>query len=337
VDDDAGLRRLVQRALARRGFDVVTAGDAEEGLAMLAAERFDLVAIDHHMPGRSGREMLDDIIALPDHPAVVFVTGNDDTSVAVEAIHAGALDFVVKTVGESFFDLLASRFRQTLTRAELERQKRAAEEDLRRANERLQLLMREVHHRVSNSLQMASSFVALQAKQATAPEARDALEATQTRIHAIAKVHHRLYTRDDLTTIDLDDYLGTLVDDLRRSVDKDGRNIEIGFRADPITVPPDEADSIGVVVNGLFGNAAKYAFDGTQPGVIDIVLERAGSGYQLTVSDDGSGFDPASKARGTGLGMRIMTAVSTSLGCKIEYVPSARGTTVRFRVNCAQA
>lgn len=327
----------MQRALTRRGFDVATAGDAEEGLALLRAESFDLVAIDHHMPGRSGREMLDDIVAMPDHPPVVFVTGNDDTSVAVEAIHAGASDFVVKTVGESFFDLLAGRFRQAFLRGDLERQKRAAEDELRQANERLEILMREVHHRVSNSLQMVSSFVSLQANQTADEAARNALEATQSRIQAIAKVHHRLYTRDDLTTIDLDDYLATLVADLRKSVDKDGRNIAISLTADPVEVSPDEAVSVGVVVNELIGNATKYAFDGTMPGKIDITLERAGAGYQLTVSDDGSGFDPAAKARGTGMGMRIMTAVTRSLGCKIEYVPAEKGTTMRFRVNCEAA
>lgn len=327
----------MQRALTRRGFEVATAGDAEEGLAMLRAERFDLVAIDQHMPGRSGSEMLGDIVAMPGHPPVVFVTGNDDTSVAVESIHAGASDFVVKTVGESFFDLLAGRFRQALTRSQLELEKRTAEDELRRANERLEILMREVHHRVSNSLQMVSSFVSLQANQTEAAEARDALEATQTRIQAIARVHHRLYTREDLTTIDLDDYLATLVEDLRRSVDKDGRNIAIELRADSIEVPPDEAVSIGVVVNELIGNSAKYAFDGVAAGRIAIALDRVGEGYQLTVTDDGCGFDPAAKARGTGIGMRIMTAVTRSLGCKIEYLPAERGTSARFRVNCPEA
>lgn len=304
---------------------------------MIREETFDLVAIDHHMPGRSGREMLDDIIAIPNHPPVVFVTGNDDTSVAVEAIHAGASDFVVKTVGESFFDLLAGRFKQAFIRSKLEREKRAAEEELRQANERLEILMREVHHRVSNSLQMVSSFVQLQANQTHEAAARDALEATQTRIQAIAKVHHRLYTREDLTTIDLDDYLKTLVEDLRKSVDKDGQNIAISFTADPIEVSPDEAVSVGVVVNELIGNATKYAFDGTMPGKIAIELDRAGAGYQLTVTDNGCGFDPSAKAKGTGMGMRIMTAVTRSLGCKIEYLPSEKGTTVRFRVNCAEA
>lgn len=309
---------------------MTTAADATEGMALLASQDFDIVAIDHHMPGRTGREMLGDIVALPDHPPVVFVTGNDDTQVAVEAIHAGASDFVVKTVGESFFDLLAGRFRQALTRNELERDKRTAEAELRAANERLELLAREVHHRVSNSLQMVMSFVSMQANQTGDPAARQALEATQSRIQAISKVHHRLYTRDDITTIDLDDYLGTLVAELRRSLAKGG--IDLSLRAEPIEVSPDDAVSIGVVANELVTNAAKYAFpDGTE-GSIRIELERHGAGYALTVTDNGRGYDGAVPPQGSGLGMKIVSAVTRSLGCAPEYLPVERGTSVRLAV-----
>ncbi|MFW2348713.1 response regulator, partial [Qipengyuania sp.] len=192
VDDDAGLRRLIHRALDRRGFTVETAESADEGMERLRNENFDVVAIDHYMPGKTGRQMLDEIVALPDHPAVVFVTGNDDTGIAVDAIHAGAADFVVKTVGESFFDMLAGRFRQAWTRSRLEREKRQAEAELREANERLELLLREVHHRVANSLQMVLSFVSMQANQTEDAGTREVLAATQNRIRAISKVHHKL-------------------------------------------------------------------------------------------------------------------------------------------------
>ena len=301
---------------------------------MLAEQEFDLVAVDNYMPGRTGRQMLDDIVALPNHPPVVFVTGNDDTSVAVEAIHAGAADFVVKTIGESFFDLLAGRFRQAFTRDRLEREKRAAEAELRASNERLEMLVREVHHRVSNSLQMVLSFVSMQAGQTGDPAAREALEATQNRIQAISKVHHRLYTRDDLTTIDLDDYLETLVSELRVSLDKSQRSVTLDLRADPIEVSPDEAVSIGVIVNELVSNAAKYAFADSQGGSISIELDRRGSGYTLSVTDDGVGFDTSVAPRGSGMGMRIVTAVSRSLDSQLENLPSQRGTV--FRLNVAR-
>nr|WP_276321477.1 response regulator [Qipengyuania sediminis] len=333
VDDDPGLRRLVQRALERRGFTVTTAGGAEEGLALLAAKSFDLVAVDHHMPGRTGRELLDDIVALPDHPPVVFVTGNDDTSVAVEAMHAGASDFVVKTVGESFFDLLSGRFHQAFARGRLERDKRRAEQELRAANERLQMLVREVHHRVANSLQMVSSFVAMQAAQTRDEGGREALTATQNRIQAIAKVHHGLYTRGDITTIALDDYLATLVSALRESVEKGDCPITLTLTAAPIEVPPDAAVAVGVIVNELVTNAFKYAFERAAGGQIAIALSGIeGGGYSLTVSDDGRGFDDSAPAMGTGLGMRIVTAMAKSLGGELKTLTPGRGTTFRLTV-----
>ena len=306
-------------------------------MALLKERRFDLVAVDNYMPEKSGRQMLDEIVALEDHPPVVFVTGNDDTSVAVEAIHAGASDFVVKTVGESFFDLLASRFRQAFLRDALERDKRKAEADLRLANERLEMLVREVHHRVSNSLQMVLSFVAMQAGQTSDAGARDALQATQNRIQAISKVHHRLYTRDDLSTIDLDDYLGTLVEELRDSLSKEDLPLSIELDADHIEVIPDQAVSIGVVVNELVSNAAKYAFTDSGTGRIVIELREAADGYTLSVSDDGKGFDSAAPATGSGMGMRIVSAVTRSLDSELENIAAPSGTSFRLQIKRRQA
>jgi two-component sensor histidine kinase len=282
------------------------------------------------MPGKSGLDLLADIVALPDSPPVVFVTGNDDTSVAVKALHAGALDFVVKTVGDSFFDVLDSRFRQALSRDRLEREKRAAEAELRIANERLELLVREVHHRVSISLQMVLSFVAMQGKQSTEPVVQEALDEIQNRIRAISKIHQRLYTRGDLTTIDLDAYLENLIADLRGSLPPE---VTIDLRGDPLLVSPDTGVSVGVIVNELVSNAAKYAFRKGQQGHITVRLEASGpGGFVLTVEDDGVGIDQVAAPSGTGLGTRIINAVARSLGSKAIVLDRPVGTAVSITV-----
>lgn len=307
------------------------ADGADSGLALLRGGGFDLVAIDHYMPGKDGLQMLGEIAALPDPPPVVFVTGTDEPQVAVDAMKAGAADFVIKTVGESFFDLLASSFRQALDRVALHRAKAQAEDDLRQANERLETLLREVHHRVSNSLQMVSSFVAMQAAQTLDPAAREALAGTQRRIQAVSQVHRRLYTRSDVATIDLDEYLQTLVEELRGSLPRDGGEIRLTLATEPVDVSPDQAVSIGVIVNELVGNAAKYAFDG-RGGTIDIALSRTASGYAVTVGDDGTGFAAAAPVKGTGLGMRIVNAIARSLHSEVERVPREVGTCHRLSV-----
>lgn len=300
---------------------------------MLAAGQYDLVAIDNHMPGKSGRQMLDEIVALPDHPPVVFVTGNDDTAIAVEAIHAGALDFVVKTVGDSFFDTLDGRFRQTLTRDRLERDKRRAEADLRVANEHLELMVREVHHRVSNSLQMVLSFVAMQAGRSSDPLVREALEGIQNRIRAISKVHQRLYIRSDLAAIDLHDYLANFADDLRTSLPDLSGRVALKVDAEAISVPTDMAISLGVVVNELVSNAAKYAFPEGRCGTISIRLARLDEkSFELAIIDDGVGMASDQSPEGTGLGTRIIAAMARGLGTNVGTESDSSGTNTRIVV-----
>jgi two-component sensor histidine kinase len=320
------LRRLAQRALERRGFSVVTAESADAGLAALANERFDLVAVDNQMPGKSGREMLAEIVRMKEHPPVVFVTGNDDTQVAVEAIHAGALDFVVKTVGDSFFDLLDGRFRQALSRAQLEREKRLAETELRAANARLESLLGEVHHRVANSLQLVSTFVAMQGSQAGHPDTAAALDETLRRIRAIGQVHRSLYNSPDAELVDLDTYLSGLIDALREGLADEGSAIRFEFASVPLKVKPDQAVSIGVLVTELVSNAIKYAYPDGQEGPIRVeVSERPGGAIRVEVCDDGQGFAEG-EVKGTGLGMRIVKAMAGGLRSELVRVPRERGT-----------
>ena len=108
IDDDAGTRRLVQKLLERRGHTVVLADDGKQGVDEAAKGGFDLIAVDHYMPGLDGIATLERLQALPDVPPVVYVTGSDEGRIAVAALKAGAADYVIKTVGEEFFDLLAA-------------------------------------------------------------------------------------------------------------------------------------------------------------------------------------------------------------------------------------
>ena len=134
--------------------NVKTANTSDEMVALMNEGGFDLVAVDHYMPGMDGLETLTAINALREPPPVVYVTGSDEGRIAVAALKAGAADYVVKAVGEDFFDLLAASFEQVLDRTRLERAKAAAEAELRASNARLEAMLSEVNHRVANSLQL---------------------------------------------------------------------------------------------------------------------------------------------------------------------------------------
>ena len=331
IDDDPGIRRLAARALQRRGYAVTLAEGGSEGVMLAAAGRYDLVAVDHYMPGMDGLETLQQLRALPDAPPVVYVTGSEEGRVAVAALTAGAADYVVKTVGDDFFDLLAASFEQVLDRSRLQLARASAEADLRASNLRLEALLGEVNHRVANSLQLVSAMVRLQSSALADPAARAALGDTQRRIDAIAQVHRRLYSSSDVESVDMRDYLGALVDELGATLSGGALTLS----ADSIRLPTDKAVSLGVIVTELVTNACKYAYpDGS--GAVRVSLARDGeTGFLLMVEDDGCGMAADAAPKGTGLGTKLIRAMAQSLQSVVEYEPRARGVCAVLRAAIA--
>ena len=331
IDDDAGIRRLAARALERRGYRMTVAETGAEGVVKAAAERFDLIAVDHYMPGMDGLEALEALRRLPDPPPVVYVTGSEEGRIAVAALKAGAADYVVKTVGEDFFDLLDASFDQVRARALLERDKASAEADLRASNARLEALLGEVNHRVANSLQLVSAMVRLQATALTDPSAREALEDTQRRIQAIAQVHRRLYTSNDVENVDMQEYLGALVDELADTWSSEAQPRALSLAAEPIRLATDRAVSLGVIVTELVTNACKYAYP-NGPGEVRVALTRTAEGeFLLAVEDDGCGMPADAAPRGTGLGTKLIRAMAQSLQSIVEYDRTHNGVRATLR------
>src|ERR1700686_490289 len=106
IDDDAALARLVELGLTRLGFTVVHAATGDHGLDRLEQGGIDVVALDQYMPGLDGLETLERILAIPNAPPVVFVTASQDSAIAVTALKAGAVDYLVKDVRGDFIPLL---------------------------------------------------------------------------------------------------------------------------------------------------------------------------------------------------------------------------------------
>ncbi|QYE36421.1 response regulator [Polymorphobacter sp. PAMC 29334] len=334
IDDDEGLCRLVSRALGKRGYDVSVATNGLDGVAEVKKTVFDLIAVDHYMPGYDGLSTLEALRALPDVPPIIYVTGSEESRIAVAALKAGAIDYVVKTIGDDFFDLLTNAFDTAMTAVALKAQKVEAEVALRASNARLEALLHEVNHRVANSLQLVSAFIHLQAKALTDPAAKSALADTQARITAIAQVHKRLYTSDDVEGVAMDDYLAALVRELEKTWSTPASPRALRLIAAPIRLATDRAVSLGVIVNELVSNACKYAYPQGQPGEIRIELALDGArDFVLRVEDDGAGLPASKLPTGTGIGTKLIGAMAASLGSNLVYDPAYVGVRATLRAS----
>src|SRR5262245_9831950 len=333
IDDDPALARLVERGLARAGFAVVHAAGGQQGLDRLAQGDIDVVALDQYMPGLDGLETLERIMQISGAPPVVFVTASQDSAIAVTALKAGAADYLVKDTGGDFIPLLQVAAHGAMRQAELQRARDEAEAEVHAARDRFEalaaereLLLREVNHRVGNSLQIIASLLHLQASSTTQEDVKAALTNAMGRVAAVAQVHRRLYTSQDLKSVLLNQYLDALLEDLRRSAEGN-RMSRLTLKAEPVEIDPDRAVSIGIIVNELVMNAVKYAYpDGAGP--IHVELTSAGEDLLLSIADNGVGDNAKADPRSTGMGQRIVAAMASKLDASVERDPDHAGTRI---------
>ena len=338
ADDDPGLRRLVERGLGALGVRVVAVEDGQAAVEALTKEEFDAVLLDHYMPRLDGMGTLAKIQTLPHHPPVIMVTGEQDSSIAVAALKAGAFDYVVKDVSGQFVPLLMAALQTAVSAMRMRRDKEAAEAELREQRDRFEklaqereMLLREVNHRVGNSLQMIAAFLQLQAGGASSDEVKDALTEAMRRVMAVAQVHTRLYTSDDVQSVSVDQYLTALVEDLAKT---ETETVDLSLAAEPLELDPDRAVAIGVIVNELVLNAMKYAYP-EEKGQIRVGLRRSNGHHAiLSVEDDGIGHDIRTMPRSTGLGRSIVGAMASRLGADVVYDPAHSGTRVTITFDC---
>jgi len=327
IDDDQALAILVGRVLGRRGYDVENIASSEAGLERLArGEIFDAIVLDHFLPTGTGLDFLTATRALPGRPPIVYVTGANDVAVAVASLKAGASDYVIKTVGEEFFELLATAVDQAIETARLQRERDRAEQEVREARDRAEILLHEVNHRVANSLSLVAALVTMQAKAVDDPAARSALEETHSRISAIAGVHRCLYTSDDVRSVEISDYLTSLLRDLEMTLMKEGHTATARLQAERVEVGTDKAVSLGMIVTELVTNAFKYAYPNNQGGEIRVSLQKIDADrMKLTVQDDGVGWNGLGPIQGTGIGTRIINALAKNLGSAVTYASGGPG------------
>lgn len=194
-------------------------------------------------------------------------------------------------------------------------------------------LLKEIHHRVKNNLQMVSSLLSLQTKNTKSKAAIEALEEGKSRVKAMALIHQKLYQNDDLSVIEMQSYIESLVNSIQSVYKKGGHKINITIDAEGVELDIDRAIPFGLILNELVSNSFKYGFpNDEEDGKIYVHLRKTESGGFFEYTDNGIGLPEDMEIRtGSSMGIRLMNRLVNQLQSTLNIDKTERG--VRFWFN----
>lgn len=207
-----------------------------------------------------------------------------------------------------------------------------AEMLLRASLQEKEVLLKEIHHRVKNNMQIVASLLNLQSGKIASPEMRAHFEDSQNRIRSMALVHERLYRSEDLARIDFGEYVRDLSSHLMQGYRSQCKKVEIVIDVEPIQLDVDTAVPCGLIINELVSNALKHAFANGTEGIIKIEARREGvDAYCLSVRDNGVGMpSDIDLTRSKTLGLQLVSSLSKQLNGVVS-LDTENGTRVALR------
>lgn len=177
---------------------------------------------------------------------------------------------------------------------------------IEKKNEENEVLLKELHHRVKNNLQVIYSLINLQKRRLVTPELNQSLSMVQNRIKTMSLVHQNLHENESFKEVNLASYIKTITEYLLSLYLNEEKDISIQLNIDPaIEMPMDRSITIGLLINEIISNSLKYAFKGRTSGIISIDIQRIQDGFQMKLSDNGLGFIPE-EVQAKSLGMYLI-------------------------------
>lgn len=208
---------------------------------------------------------------------------------------------------------------------------RAQNETISQALAEKNTLLKEIHHRVKNNLQMVSSLLSLQSDYIEDDAALDALQMGQRRVRSMAIIHQKLYMRDEVSTaVSAKDYLDQLISELMQTLNVSGIPLKMTKQIEDINLDIDRLIPLGLVANEVITNAMKYAFVNRDSGELDINFRRAGENVELIIADDGPGLRQELSKQSDSFGSLLIQTFAEQLEGTV-VVDATEGTRVTLR------
>ncbi len=328
VDDRPQNLVALEAILDHPDYRLVRAETVQQALLALVNDTFALIILDVQMPQMNGFELatlIKERKKTADVPIIFLTAHYIEDAHALDGYAMGAVDYLVKPVNplilRSKVAVFAELYRKNLASELANRTLAEQATRLQDALEERELLLREIHHRVRNNLQIVMSLLNLQRRKMKHVEVALVLDETIARISAMAGIHEQLYREPSLSQIQFGSYLHTLVLEIVSTFAQG--EVKPQFDVQAISLPADTAIPLGLIVTELVTNAIKYGLRERKEGLLRITLSRQGEGRcELTVSDDGpglpQGLDPAQTES---LGLRLVQMLARQLQGKASFAP----------------
>jgi PAS domain S-box-containing protein len=194
-------------------------------------------------------------------------------------------------------------------------ERKLAETKLRSSLKEKEVLLKEIHHRVKNNLQIVSSMLNLQMEKLSDTKAIELFKESQNRVRSIALFHEKFYQSRDLGRVEIAEYLNGVANGLFATYGMNPDDIVLAVQTEDIPLGVDDAISCGLIVNELVSNSLKHAFPGRRKGQVEVTLRSAGTDVVLEVADNGVGFPASFDFRSPStLGLKLVAIFTEQVG-----------------------
>ncbi len=310
---------LIEYEIRREGINFISSRVETEIDFLEALEDFkpDIVLVDHSLPNFDGVRALEIRNRISPQLPIIFVSGKIDEEFAVEMLKEGATDYVFKNNLKKLVPAIKRALNERNEIIEL----KLSKNELKKALDEKELLLKEIHHRVKNNLMIISSLLDLQSHYIKDKDDFDLFKESKNRAYSMALIHEKLYRSTDLKMIDFGDYISKLAYDLFNVYTINPDKVRLIVDVEEIKLDVDTAIPLGLITNELLTNSLKYAFPTSEKSdnTISIALSKNEDEYVLAIADNGIGLpQDLDYKNNDSMGMELVGSLIEQIDGEIE-------------------